>query len=112
MRLTEENEITSFPTFLFVDALEKKLTLKGIQSYSKFEEVIQQLIPSAVKKKWSLSGIHLFEKYNNMTTSEFAFLNDISIKSAETIIEELFEKGLIEKIENKNGFIWIHKVKD
>ncbi len=112
LRLTEENEITSFPTFLFVDALEKKLTLKGIQSYSKFEEVIQQLIPSAVKKKWSLSGIHLFEKYNNMTTSEFAFLNDISIKSAETIIEELFEKGLIEKIENKNGFIWIHKVKD
>jgi len=112
LRLTAENKITSFPTFLFIDASETKLILKGIQSYAKFEEVIKQLIPNVVKKKWSLSAINLFKKFNNMTTSEFSFLNNVSLETAELTIEELFEKGLIERFENKNGITWIYKAED
>ncbi len=112
LRLKEENNITSFPTFLFMDGLETKLTLKGIQSYKKFEEAIHQLIPYAVKKKWSYSAIKLFEKFNYMTASEFAFLYEVTQEKSELIIGELFEKGLIEKLENKNGVIWMHKLAD
>ena len=65
------------------------------------------LYSDAVKKKWSLSAINLFKKFNNMTTSEFSFLNNVSLETAELSIGELFEKGLIERFENKNGIIWI-----
>ena len=112
LRLTAENKITSFPTFLFIDGSETKLIIKGIQSYEKFEDVIKKLIPNAVKKKWSLSAINLFKKFNNMTTSEFSFLNNVSLETAELSIGELFEKGLIERFENKNGIIWIYKTED
>ena len=110
LRLTEENKINSFPTFIFFGGLETKITLKGIQSYEKFEEIIHQLIPYAVKKKRSIVPIKLFEMFNNMTAIEFAFLNDMSKENAELVIEELFEKGLIDKLNNKNGVIWMHKL--
>ena len=112
LQLTEKNNITSFPTFLFMDGDTTKFTLKGSQSYTKFEEVIHQLIPHAVKKKSSLGAVELFEKFNNMTAGEFAFLKEVAMETGELMLSELFEKGLIEPIENKNGISWMHKPTD
>ncbi len=112
LRLSEKNKITTFPTFLFLDGSETKFTLNGIQPYSKFEEVIHHLIPHAKKNNGNLDAIKLFEKFNNMTTKEFAFLNEVSLETGELMLEKLFENGVIEKFENKNGIIWMHKLED
>lgn len=112
LRLTKENKITTFPTFLFLDGDETRFTLKGIQAYSKFEEIIHQLIPHAVKKEKTILAIELFEKFNIMTTNEFAFLYEVSNEISELILSELFEKGFLKKIKNKNGLLWIHKQDD
>ncbi len=112
LRFTAENKINSFPTFIFISGSGTKITLEGIQSYEKFEDIIHQLIPFAVKKKRSIIPLKLFEKLDNMTVSEFAFLNDTSKENAELAIGELFDAGLIEKFNTKNGVIWRHKFMD
>jgi hypothetical protein len=51
----------------------------------------------------------LFAKFNNMTETEFMFLSDLKNEEGKAILIQLYESGKIEKFENKNGVIWMHK---
>jgi hypothetical protein len=46
-------------------------------------------------------------KFSRMTETEFAFLSDIPKKDAKRILNDLFEKGNLDKYESKNGEIYI-----
>ena len=106
LELAQAYGITSFPTLFFSKDSSKRITLKGVQSYEKFEEIIKEFIPNAVKKKIDIDPLSLFKLYNSMTEDEFSFLTDIDIEASQKILLSLYINGEIEKCENKNGFVW------
>ena len=106
LELAQTYGITSFPTLLFSNDSDKKITLKGIQSYGKFEEIIKEFIPNVVKKKIDIDPLSLFKLYNIMTEDEFSFLTDIDMQTSHKLLLSLYKNGEIEKVENKNGFVW------
>lgn len=106
LELAQAYEIKSFPTLLFSKDSNKKITLKGIQSYEKFEEIIKEFIPNVVKKKIDIDSLALFELYNIMTDDEFSFLTDTNIETAQKSLSTLYKDGKIEKVEKKNGSVW------
>jgi hypothetical protein len=106
LELANIHGITSFPTLFFSKDSDKKITLKGLQSYEKFEEIIKEFIPDVVKKKVDIDPLSLFKLYNNMTENEFSFLTDVDIETAQRTLYHLHSKGEIKKSENKNGYVW------
>ena len=106
LNLAKANEVTSFPTLLFSKKTDVVVSLKGIQPYSKFEEIIQEIVPEVTKKAKPDDPVHLFKMFNLMTESEFSFLSDYSLEESSVIIQQLYSEGKIEKEENKNGIVW------
>jgi len=107
--LTAQKNVTAFPTFIFTLDGESKFSLSGSQSYIQFEEIIRLLIPDVQKKFERLSPIGLFQRYNNMTSKEFAFLSSISLEEGENILVDLLEKGVIEQLIIRSGIVWMYK---
>ena len=106
LELAQVYGITSFPTLFFSKDADKKIALKGFQSYEKFEAIIKEFIPDVVKKKIDLNPLAVFELYNIMTEDEFSFLTDINLETSRKLLQVLYINGDIEKLENKNGFVW------
>ncbi|MCG9794170.1 DsbA family protein [Flavobacterium algicola] len=102
----EELNVTAFPTILFSIEGEIKATLSGLQSYEKFEATIREFLPNVTSKSINLSPEQLFERFNNMTESEFAFITNRTAEDTNLIMTELFEDGIIEKYDSKNGLVW------
>lgn len=106
LELAQAYGIKSFPTLFFSKDSHKKITLKGIQSYEKFEEIIKEFIPDVVKKKIEIDPLSLFKLYNIMTEEEFSFLMNLDKETTHKLLLSLYKNGEIEKVESKNGFVW------
>jgi 2-polyprenyl-6-methoxyphenol hydroxylase-like FAD-dependent oxidoreductase/predicted DsbA family dithiol-disulfide isomerase len=105
--LAKKLDVTAFPTLFFSNADQNQEMIRGYQSYEKFEDIIQKLIPGAQKAKINKDPRNLFTHFNRMTEKEFAFLSDISKEESKRILNELFDEGSIDKYESKNGVIYI-----
>lgn len=91
---------------MFSNDSDKKITLKGIQPYEKFEEIIKAFIPGVVKNKIEIDPLSLVKLYNIMTEHEVCFFYDIDAEKAQKLLRALHKQGEIERAENKNGFFW------
>lgn len=54
----------------------------------------------------------LFSKYNSLTAREYSELSGISRNESEKQLNELMDKGFLEKLMTKNGSLWIRKSSD
>ena len=79
LELANDLEITMFPTLIFLKDGIPCNRINGFQTYEKVEDIILELIPSAVKNTINCSAETLFSLYPNMTEDEFSFLLNISI---------------------------------
>ena len=109
LELAKDLEITIFPTLIFMKDGSIFNTIKGPQTYEKFEEMILSLIPNAVKKTINCSPEALFSLYQNMTEDEFSFLLNISIAESRILLNDLFDQNKIDKYLSKNGIVWMSK---
>lgn len=109
LRLAAEYGVTSFPTLFFSDKKDKQFTIKGYQSYERFEDIINKLIHSVEKDQVNPDPQSLFMHFPTMTSKEFSFLSDLSKEDADKILAKLYDAGKIEKYESKNGVIWISR---
>ncbi len=109
LAMAEQLHVTVFPTLFFSNCSEKKFMLKGYQPYEKYEEIINQLVPDAKKESIDTDPRSLFRHFSTMTEKEFAFLSNTSKESATETLNSLYQRGVIEKYESKNGVIWINK---
>lgn len=106
LKLGKQLGITTFPTFIFTNKLGHKVTIKGLQSYDRFTDIIHRLAPSAIKEKINTDPENLFRHYPTLAEKEFAFLSDLSKQQAFSVLSQLHDKGDIEKYESKNGVLW------
>ena len=98
--------ITSFPTLIFTDKDGQPVILKGYHPYERFEEIILGLAPSAKKKAINTDSKNLFTHFPTMADKEFELLSNLSKHDATIILDDLHQKGHIEKHESKNGVLW------
>jgi len=98
--------ITSFPTLIFTDKEGQPVILKGYHPYERFEEIILSLVPSAKKKAIDTDSKNLFTHFPTMADKEFELLSNLNKQEATIVLDDLHQKGHVEKHESKNGVLW------
>lgn len=106
MILGKKLGITSFPTLIFSDKLNNSVTLKGYQAYERYEEIILSLVPSAQKEVIDTDPHKLFSHFPTMADKEFALLSNMTKEETAIVMDDLYNKGYLEKHESKNGILW------
>jgi 2-polyprenyl-6-methoxyphenol hydroxylase-like FAD-dependent oxidoreductase/predicted DsbA family dithiol-disulfide isomerase len=109
LELAKSLQVTSFPTLIFSDWTGKSIRLKGYQQYQAFEKAILQFIPYAKKEEINPAPETLFKYFPSMVDKEFALLTNMLRKDALKVLQELNQRGYIEKVESKNGVLWRRK---
>ncbi|HBI01119.1 MAG TPA: ClpXP adapter SpxH family protein [Flavobacterium sp.] len=111
LELAKELGVRGFPSLFFVDETGNKEFVYGSQPYSVYEKALLTLAPTAKKLEYDLSWEALFDKYPTITAKEFTELSGTPRNKSEQLLNELAEKGKLEKWVTKNGSIWKLKMK-
>ncbi|MDY0217453.1 MAG: hypothetical protein RBS19_10920, partial [Bacteroidales bacterium] len=81
----------------------------GSKPYAFYETAILKLNSKAKKSEYHKKWESLFAKYHSLTAKEFSELSGNPRKESENLLNDLRNKGILEKISTKNGSIWILK---
>ena len=106
LELARQFEVASFPTLIFTSATGKTVRLKGYQHYRDFEEAVLELAPHAVKEEINREPESLFRYFPTMVDEEFALLSNMVRKDARKVLQDLSQRGYIEKVESQHGVLW------
>lgn len=99
--------VRGFPTLFFADENNNKLTVYGSKPYASYENALLALFPEAKKKSIVKENpLSIFEIYPSLAPKEFAVIHDISVNDAKIILEELHEKGKLDRVSIKNGSLY------
>ncbi|MDD2411693.1 MAG: ClpXP adapter SpxH family protein [Bacteroidales bacterium] len=109
LKLARELGVRGFPTMLFIDDLGNKEIVYGSKPYAFYETAILKLNSKAKKSEYHKKWESLFAKYHSLTAKEFSELSGNPRKESENLLNDLRNKGILEKISTKNGSIWILK---
>ncbi|HEY8400766.1 MAG TPA: ClpXP adapter SpxH family protein [Cytophagaceae bacterium] len=109
LKLARDYGVRGFPTMFFIDAKGNKEIVYGSKPYAFFETAVLKLNPAATKSEYSKNWQTLFSKYPTLTVKEYAELSGTPRMESVTVLNELVNKGILEKHTTKNGSIWILK---
>jgi len=112
LQLADDLSIRVFPTLIFSDGTGILSRLAGYHPYEKFESIIQKICPGAKKESISADPLELFNIFYSMTDKEYSLITDISDEEARNQLMSLFEEGVIDRFDSKNGTIWTRKSSD
>lgn len=102
--------VRGFPTLFFSDGDGKQLTVYGSKPYTDFKNTLLALIPEAKKKSIKNENpLDLFEVFPTLAPKEYAVILDKSTSEATSILEKLYQQGLLDKKTIKNGSLYIKK---
>lgn len=107
LALGQKLGVRGFPTMFFLDEKGNQEMVKGTKPYALYEAPLLNLHPSVVKYDYETSWEYLFDKYPSLTAREFSELSGISRDISEGYLQQLSEKGLLEKLTTKNGMLWL-----
>lgn len=110
LELARIMDVSSFPTLVFADRAGHVVRLKGYQHYQDLEQAILHLLPFAKKAEIDRQPESLFSQFPTMVDAEFAFLSNLMRKDARQLLQELNQKGYIEKVESRNGILWKKRI--
>lgn len=106
LKLAKEMGVRGFPTMFFIDNEGNKEFVYGSKAYVFYEMAILKLNPTIKKTEYLKNWEALFTKYPTLTAKEFSELSGNPRKESEILLNELTEKGMLEKFTTKNGAIW------
>lgn len=109
LKLGKELGVRGFPTIFFIDEAGNKETVYGSRPYAFYEMAILKLNPNTHKSEYSKNWETLFSIYPSLTAKEYAELSGTPRNESETFLNELSDKGTLEKLSTKNGSIWTIK---
>ncbi|HEX6915345.1 MAG TPA: DsbA family protein, partial [Chitinophagaceae bacterium] len=112
LQLAEQLSVKVFPTLIFSDDKGNIQRLAGYHPYEKFEQLIFKMLPDVEKQPITPDPLQLFNTFFSMTDKEFSMLADVSDEAARVQLLELFEDGVIDRFDSKNGTIWTRKTID
>ncbi|MDR2122528.1 MAG: DsbA family protein [Flavobacteriaceae bacterium] len=106
LKLAREFGVRGFPTTFFLDNSGNKEIVYGSKPYPFYETAVLKLHPTATKNEYGKSWETLFAKYHSLTAREFSELSGTPREESEKLLNELSDKGTLEKLTIKNGSIW------
>lgn len=106
LKLARKLGIRGFPTLIFSDTTGNTQTVYGSRPYADFETALVRLYPSATKNNYDKHWKSVFTIYPTLTAKEFSELTGIERSESEKTLNDLTEKGILEKWSTKNGAIW------
>lgn len=109
LKLAKEFGVRGFPTMFFVNQAGAKEIVYGTKPYSAYEAAVISVDPKAAKYEYKKNWEALFTKYHSLTAKEFTELSGKTRSESEQFLNQLAEKGDLEKLSTKNGAIWILK---
>ena len=112
LKLARDYSVRGFPTIFIQNKSGERETIYGTTPYSFFETVILNLSSDVTKEQYNKNQEALFSKYNSLTAREYSELSGISRNESEKQLNELTDKGFLEKLMTKNGSLWIRKSSD
>lgn len=107
--LKQQWNVRGFPTLFFLDGEGNQLKIVGSKPYEKYEQALLQLAPDAEKKHLPSSYETVLDEFETMTLKEFAVLNNKSGEEAGVILDYLLKQQVVEKIDSKNGSLYVKK---
>lgn len=109
LKTAREYGVRGFPTIFVVDNAGNKETVYGARPYAFYEMAILKLNGNITKSEYSKNWQNLFEIYPTLTAKEFSELSGTPRAESETVLNDLSDKGSLEKFTTKNGAIWKKK---
>ena len=106
LELGKELGVRGFPTMFFLNNTDNKEIVYGSKPYPYYEMAILKLNHEAVKSEYGKNWENLFSKYPTLTTKEFSELSGTPGNESETVLNELSNTGVLEKLTTKNSSIW------
>jgi predicted DsbA family dithiol-disulfide isomerase len=106
LKLGKELGVRGFPTIFFLDDSGNTEIVYGARPYAFYEMAILKLNPNATKSEYSKNWEKLFAIYPTLTAKEFSELSGTPRIESENVLNELTEKGRMEKLTTKNGAMW------
>lgn len=109
LALGQKLGVRGFPTLLFSDSNDNRLTLSGARAYTQFEQTLQALLPDIHKEPYKNTAEDLFSVYPTLTTREFSLLSGLQKADTEKVLKALFEAEKVNMLVTKNGVLWSKK---
>jgi putative protein-disulfide isomerase len=107
--LSKQLGVRGFPTMFFVDQDGNQEKVYGTKPYEVYENALLKQFPNAGKKPVDTNWENLFSKFNTLTSKEFSELANFDRQKTEVYLQNLADSGLIDKLNTKNGNLWIKK---
>lgn len=106
LKVAREYGVRGFPTVIVLDDAGNRDVVYGARPYPFYEMAILKVNPNLVKSEYSKKWEDLFEIYPTLTAKEYSELSGTPRADSEGILNELTEKGKLEKLTTKNGSMW------
>lgn len=106
LKLARELGVRGFPTMFFTDSSGQKEIVYGSKPYAFYEMAILKINPESAKTEYNKSWETLFAKYPTLTAREYSELSGTPRKESEQFLNDLSEKGKLDKLTTKNGGLW------
>lgn len=109
LKLGRELGVRGFPTIFFIDQAGNKETVYGARHYAFYEMAILKFNPNVIKGEYSKNWESLFSTYPSLTAKEYSELSGTPRIESEKVLNELSDKGALDKLGTKNGSMWTIK---
>lgn len=109
LKLAQKFGVRGFPSMFFIDEAGNQEFVYGSRPYAFYEMAILKLNPSVQKSEYTKSWETLFSKCASLTAKEFSELSGNPRNESETLLNQLSDKGILQKTTTKNGAIWNFK---
>lgn len=106
LKLAREYRVRGFPTMYFLGGSDQKEIVYGTKPFGAYEKAILKIQPTIAAKNFDKDWTALFSKYQTLTAREFSELSGTPRDKSEAVLNDLTEKGELEKLTTKNGSIW------
>lgn len=106
LQLARQSGVRGFPTMFFTGKPGNQEMVYGSKPYAAYENAVVKLYPQVTKSSYEKDWRFLFDVYPSLTAREFTELSGTPRGESEKQLQELSDKGLLEKLSTKNGALW------
>ncbi|HTR29352.1 MAG TPA: DsbA family protein [Puia sp.] len=106
LQLARQLGVKSFPHLIFSNATGQTVRLKGHLYYEDLEKAILELNPHAKRCLIDPRPVNLFRHFPTLLEEEFAMLSDLVTDDARRLLQQLDERGYIQKMPTKKGVLY------
>ncbi|QMW02631.1 ClpXP adapter SpxH family protein [Spirosoma foliorum] len=107
LALGKQLGVRGFPTMFFIDSQGQSEKVYGLKPYAEYENALKKQLPSVTKTAIDSDWETLFSSFRTLTSREFAELSGQNRQEVDTYLQNLADKGLLNKVATKNGVLWV-----